>query len=350
MSNYKKILIIGGGIFGCSISLELSKSGFDITLLEKDSDIMNNASKNNHNRVHYGYHYPRSIETATQSLDGLLSFLMSYKESIVSDFPNYYSISKNQSQISSTEYKNFCNKAGISYYSEYPSSNIVNPLLIEDSFRVEEPIFDWEILKNIIKDKLINSQVKLNLNTKFDQSYLKKYDFIINCTYSNINEVNKIMGLPLLKFKLQDVIIPIFEYKHSKIGLTVMDGPFCSIMPKGNIPNQFLLYHAKYSILKETEEISLSPLENIEYNLEMIKKDSSNYFPFLKDVKFIDYWRTTRAIPIVENDERLSKIITYSSNPNFITIFSGKISTCIKVAKQIKHGLLEGEFNNNISI
>jgi hypothetical protein len=33
----------------------------------------------------------------------------------------------------------------------------MNPLLIEDSFKVEEPIFDWEILKNIIKDKLINS-------------------------------------------------------------------------------------------------------------------------------------------------------------------------------------------------
>ena len=280
----------------------------------------------------------------------MLSFLINYKESIVNDFPNYYSIAKNQSQISSLEYKIFCNKAGISYHSEYPSSNIMNPLLIEDSFRVEEPIFDWEILKNIIKNKLSNSQVKLNLNTKFDQSYLTKYDFIINCAYSNINEVNKIMNLPLLKFKLQDVIIPIFEYNHSKIGLTVMDGPFCSIMPKGNTPNQFLLYHAKYSILKETEDLILFPSENIEDNLKIIKEDSSNYFPFLKKVKFIDYWRTIRAIPIVKNDERLSKIITYQSNPNFITVFSGKISTCIKVAKQIKHGLLEGNFNNNISI
>jgi hypothetical protein len=345
----KKILVIGGGIFGCSISLELSKSVFDVTLIEKDSDIMNNASKQNHNRVHYGYHYPRSTETAIQSLDGLLSFLMSYKESIISDFPNYYSISKNQSQISSAEYKNFCDKVGISYYSEYPSSNIMDPLLIEDSFRVEEPIFDWEILKNIIKNNLINSQVKLNLNTEFNQTHLK-YDFIINCAYSGINEVNKIMNLPLLKFKLQDVIIPIFEYTHSKIGLTIMDGPFCSVMPKGNNLNQFLLYHAKYSILKETEDAVLFPLENIEYNLKMIREDSSNYFPFIKDVKFIDYWRTTRAIPITNNDERLSKIITYPSNPNFITIFSGKISTCIKVAKQIKHGLLEGNFNNNISI
>jgi hypothetical protein len=96
--------------------------------------------------------------------------------------------------------------------------------------------------------------------------------------------------------------------------------------------------------------MTLTPLENIEYNLEMIKNDSSTYFPFIKDVKFIDYWRTTRAIPITKNDERLSKIITYPSNPKFITIFSGKISTCVKIAKQVKQGLLSGDFNNHINI
>ena len=344
-----KVLVVGGGIFGCSISLELSKSGFDVTLIEKDSDIMGNASKQNHNRIHYGYHYPRSTETATQSLDGLLSFLMTYKESIISNFPNYYSVARNQSQVTSQDYKNFCNEVGISYHSEYPSSNIMNPELIEDSFKVEEPIFDWDILKDIIKNKLIDSKVKLNLNTKFNKDHLN-YDFIINCAYSGINEVNSLANVPPLKFKLQDVIIPIFEYNHPKIGLTVMDGPFCSVMPKGNTPNQFLLYHAKYSILTETEGMSLTPLKDIEHNLEMIKKDSSNYFPFIKDVKFIDYWRTTRAIPITKNDERLSKIITYPTNNKFITIFSGKISTCVKIAKQIKQGLLSGDFNNNINI
>jgi hypothetical protein len=344
-----KILVIGGGIFGCSISLELSKHNLDVTLIEKNSDIMEEASKCNHNRIHYGYHYPRSIRTASQSLDGLISFLMMYKESIITNFPNYYAISSKQSQINSIEYKNFCNKVGIDYSLEYPSPNILNPLLIEDSFRVEEPIFDWEILKSIIKNKLNDSLVNLKLNTQFSKNDLN-YDFIINCSYSGINKVNNIIGAAPLKFKLQDVIVPIFEYNHPKVGLTVMDGPFCSIMPKGNAPNQFLLYHAKYSILKETEEIDLIPSKNISYNLKMIKQDSSKYFPFVKDVKFIDYWRTFRAIPITENDERLSKIITYPTHPNFITVFSGKINTCVKIAKQIKKGLLNKDFNDHIII
>jgi hypothetical protein len=129
-----------------------------------------------------------------------------------------------------------------------------------------------------------------------------------------------------------------------------MDGPFCSIMPKGFNTNQFLLYHAKYSILKETLKENITPLKDISLNLNLIKEDSSKYFPFIKDIKFMDYWRTIRAIPITNNDERLSKIITYPNQPNFITVFSGKITTCIKVAKQIKQGLLTGDFNNNMTV
>ena len=32
-----------------------------------------------------------------------------------------------------------------------------------------------------------------------------------------------------------------------------MDGKFCSIMPKGFNPGTFLLYHAKESVIYETE-------------------------------------------------------------------------------------------------
>ena len=67
----------------------------DVTLVEKKNDIMTGASKCNHNRIHFGFHYPRSIETAKESLDGLILFLMRFNDAIVSDFPNYYFIEKN---------------------------------------------------------------------------------------------------------------------------------------------------------------------------------------------------------------------------------------------------------------
>ena len=66
----------------------------------------------------------------------------------------------------------------------------------------------------------------------------------------------------------------------------------------------------------------------------------SLYYPFLKDVKYTDYWRTIRVLPINKNDERLTKVITYTDKPNYVTVFSGKISTCVVIAKKIKNKLL----------
>ena len=53
-----KVIVIGAGIFGVTASLTLSKNGYDVTLVECESDIMSKASKCNHNRLHFGFHYP----------------------------------------------------------------------------------------------------------------------------------------------------------------------------------------------------------------------------------------------------------------------------------------------------
>lgn len=51
----KDIIIIGGGIIGCSIGRELSKYNLDITLLEKNADVAEGISKANSGIVHAGY-------------------------------------------------------------------------------------------------------------------------------------------------------------------------------------------------------------------------------------------------------------------------------------------------------
>ena len=121
-----QVKIIGAGIFGCVIAYELDRAGHDVIIIEQDSDIMQRASRCNHNRLHLGYHYPRSIETAKQSLDGLITFLTNYKDAIVSNFPNYYMIARENSHITSKQYIDFCDKININYDIEYPNSNIVN--------------------------------------------------------------------------------------------------------------------------------------------------------------------------------------------------------------------------------
>jgi len=343
----QKIAIIGAGIFGCSIALELDKEGYEIFLFEKENDILQLATKNNHNRIHFGYHYPRSLETVKQSLDGLLSFLTKYSDAILFGFENYYSIAKEGSLTNAKQFKEFCKEAGIGFKSKFPNNDIMSADLLEDSFLVEEPIYDWTRLHSIIKEKIHDSKITIKLNSDFTKSS-ESFDFVINCTYTNINDICDFMKLPLQKFKMQDVIVPIFDSKIERVGLTVMDGPFCSVMPKGFEKNKFLLYHAKHSIIEEKFNGKVLSNTDLANCTEEILNDSKRFFPFLENVKINEYWRTNRAIPINNNDQRLSEIITYKENPNFITIFSGKVTTSVKIAKQISIGLKTGYFHSHI--
>lgn len=54
------IAIIGAGWFGCLIADELLKRNYKVRIFERENEIFNNASGNNQNRLHLGFHYPRS--------------------------------------------------------------------------------------------------------------------------------------------------------------------------------------------------------------------------------------------------------------------------------------------------
>jgi hypothetical protein len=345
----KKIAVVGAGVFGCSIALELSKEGYEVVLFEKEDDILQKATKNNHNRIHYGYHYPRSLETAKQSLDGLVSFLTKYSRAVYFGFENYYAISSEGSLTDSRQFKEFCKEAGIGFKSKFPDSAIINPKLVEDCFLVEEPIYDWNILRTLIREEIEKSDIRLLLGTDFTH-YNGSFDFVVNCAYSSINEVCTFMNVPIQTFVVQDVVIPIFKSMIAPVGLTIMDGPFCSIMPKGFEKNSFLLYHAKNSIVEFNNEIEEISSTNLIKATNKILSDSRRYFPFLKNIEVYDYWRTNRAIPINDNDQRLSEVITYKDNPRIVTVFSGKVTTSVKIAKQIVFGLRTGDFNRNIYV
>jgi hypothetical protein len=332
-----KVIIIGAGIFGIATAIELSKD-HDVTLVESNNDIMMNASKCNHNRLHYGFHYPRSKSTAEQSLIGYESFYGIFKDCIISNFPNYYMIDKT-SKINSDQYLNFCKDLNLSIKKEYPNINM-DFSSIESSFLTNEPIFDYKSIKSNISLMLNKSNVKVILNKKItNKKQLDEYDVVVNTTYSNINYINNLFHIDRVKLKIQMVAIPTFKMKHDKIGLTIMDGNYCSIMPKGFEKNKFLLYHVKNSVIKETEDYVVPDdwINIKDEHIENIYNKSEQYFTFLKDSEHIGYWNTVRALPINNNDCRLTDVSCVEiDNKKIISVLSGKITTCWLIAKNIK--------------
>lgn len=347
-----KVIVIGAGVFGVTTSLTLSKNGYDVTLVESESNIMSQASKCNHNRLHFGFHYPRSVKTAKQSLDGYDLFHNNFHNSIIDDFPNYYLIEKD-GKVSKEEFKMFCDELKIDYKESLPKNVDVNLSNITLSTITNEPIFDFESIKYDLTNRLNGSNVNLILNkTITSVSDLSEFDVVINTTYRNINKINNLFNITPIKLKLQDVIVPIFKMKSEKIGLTIMDGEYCTIMPKGFEKNTFLLYHVKHSVLKQFEGDVVpnnwvnNDLEYVDNMLNTIYDSSSLYYPFLKNCERISYWRTIRALPINDDDERLSSLtINNVDNKLIITLLSGKITTCWLMSEKILKKLNENIIN-----
>jgi len=362
------VLVIGAGLFGCTIAQELGKE-HDVTLVERENDIMQKASLANHNRIHFGYHYPRSTKTALQCLESLGSFMLEYGPAVISGFPNFYTIAKENSFTTAKEFTSFCDKVGIWYREEYPERNLLNRDKLEASFRVKEPIFNYGILKSLVSAKLLQSRVNVLIDSNISKvkknagdGYLvdietstKKtrmhFDKVVNTTYANLNDINEMFGAKPRQLRFEHTIIPIFKFDHAPVGLTVMDGPYCTIMPHGGYENQFLLWSVDGSVHSHSSALQNlvlpSSREEIEKLCTRIYDMSAMWMPFISNVESIGVFSTQKVIEENKFDARISEVTlgisqtpadfnSYEESADFVSVLSGKIMTCVKIAYHIR--------------
>jgi hypothetical protein len=365
----KKIAVIGAGVFGCSVAIELDKQGFEVTLFEKTGDILTGASTNNHLRHHHGYHYPRSKETARESIEGRSSFEKEYGRCVFGGFPAYYAVKKEGSKTTSGEFKKFCDDLGLGYEIVEPDPTLFNLSKIDTFFKIPEPAYNPETLKKIIKEKLKKTRVNLRLNSEIikgeilnntkkklkiitnNKEFEEEFDYIVSAIYSNFNKINEWFGFPKQKFRydlmeLIDVQLPIKE----RVAAMVIDGDFSTFVPL-ETPGIVRLGHVKKSILKGIIADSLDTdsliKENLNSNKDEIMKESIQYYPILKKAKFL---KSTFIVRIVKagveaTDERPSEITDHGRG--IYSIFGGKVITAVSAAKKVTEKIMMKESLNS---
>ena len=347
MSN--NIIVIGGGIFGLTAALVLSELNYNITVIEEKNDILLGASLVNQNRIHYGYHYPRSTKTIEEALSSLESFKTFYGDSINNKFSKYYAISKTDSHVNSNEFIKICESFNLKLKEKYPNKKLLNRDLVESCWLTDEPIFDYFKLKEIIYFKLqkkknitvIRNCTILNIDNSIahlSNGFKIKYDYLINSTYFNISNVLNNLGYIPINSKYQLCVLPILKSKEKfkTTGITIMDGPFCSLMPKGFEKQNYILYHVKESVIQEhigTIKPNWLPIKG--FVEDLIIENSKTYFPILDSMSLIDSWITTRLVlPEQEFDDSRPTFIKQNDD-NVFTIFSGKLTTCVETSKEL---------------
>ncbi len=244
---YDKI-ILGAGLYGLYAAQKCGAAGQRVLVLERDPGPFMRATYINQARVHMGYHYPRSYATAIKSARYFARFCNDYGFCLRTDFDQVYATSAHFSWTDAAAFRRFCAAAGIRC-DDVPPTRYFNPGLCDGAFLTTEYTYDAQVLKKWFLKEL----GKLPRVTVLYGHALEKIaavgdvwrvtagdtsaeaPFLLNATYAGVNDVHKMLGLPpfAIKYEKCEIILCTVDERLQNTGITVMDGPFFSLMPFG---------------------------------------------------------------------------------------------------------------------
>ena len=336
-----KIGIIGSGIYGCWIANELSKNkNNQIYIFEKNKEIMSGSSKRNQYRVHGGYHYLRSINTAARCRDNYKKFLDFFPNCIKKNIKNIYALGKHRSKIDSYQFERNCNLIGAPFKKESKYNHLFNDNLISEIYEVDETVYDYISFKNQIKNLIDKNNIKLNFETEIikyindnklytSSGEIFNVDFVFNCTYSNLEKIENLGPKKFfLNYKLSQIALIKSPSDLENLGITVIDGPFFSLLPYNN--SSHTLSHVNYTHINESKNNTFNKDQNVlgenfaKNNARKMILDASRFIPSLSSVKSNESFFEVKALcrDLTHND---SRPIVVEKNHNVFNVLGAKI-------------------------
>ena len=333
-----RIAVLGAGWFGCFIGTELKKKGYLFDIYEKNSKIFSNASGNNQNRLHLGFHYPRSYKTREMSQNGFYKFKKNLPNFSNRINDNIYAIANDRRNL--TSFKKYISSLNSSNLN-YKIINIKTTSLKNISYAIkcDEEIINQDKAISFFK-KTLKKNLIFNKNIKKIKKIGKKflinkieYDFVINCTWQQSFSSKR------HKLIYENCLIPVYKLKVKKHpAYTIMDGPFFTFYPWKK--NYFGLYSVKYSRVNKSK--SINKIIKLNKNLTIkikntikskIERKFSKFYPeFKKKFIFQRYLTSIRTILYNKNDARVCLV---ENDNNFVNILSGKIDHIFYAASEV---------------
>lgn len=386
-------VVIGGGIFGCYAALYLAGQGRRVALLEKESRLFQKASLVNQARLHGGYHYPRSIATAALSDEHKERFTAEHRRFVHFSFEKYYAIDRFGSFTDAEQFERFCRHLQIrcERVSEHPLFNFNR---LEALYRTEEYSFDPVLLREFYTHRVeqhpaihVMKCVRLLTASSDGLEWVLEYQFsdaqrqpdasepnfiprnrdqtlnfklnspiVINATYAATNAINRLFGVSQLDLTHEiSEIAFVTSRQFRNMGLTVMDGPFGSIMPYGQsglLSMSSVAYtHHKISYdnlpqfdCQTAEDPRCTPVAP-GICTECPRRPASNAYKMLRQMQQY-FSETVQFEPMFSyftiksklkanyiDDGRPTEIARLSDKPRFYCLFAGKVNSIYEIEK-----------------
>ena len=373
MVEHFNTIVIGGGIFGVYAALYLARQGQRVCLIEKEAELFKKASIVNQARLHSGYHYPRSVATALMSDDNKLRFTTDHQAFINAQFEQYYAIDKYGSFTDGQQFERFCDYIGIrcERIHQHPLFNFNR---IEALYATTEYSFDPVLIGNYYEKKLSEEKnITTFISTKVASAEVVQNQWqvcvnrptggraylvasqVINATYAGSNAINRIFGLADIQLMHEISEIAFITSPQVKnLGLTVMDGPFGSIMPYGlsgllSLSSVAYTHHkVSYENLPNFDCQKVNTFCKPDFTAicnNCFAKPNSNYRKMLAQMQQyfsedVDFQYFSSLFTIKSklkanfiDDGRPTEISLLHKNPHFYCIFAGKINSIYEIEK-----------------
>lgn len=366
-------IIIGAGLYGLYAAQKCGAMGQRVLVLERDPAPFMRATYINQARVHMGYHYPRSYSTAIKSARYFERFCRDYDFCLHKEFDQIYATSSHFSWTNAGEFRRFCRAAGIRCDDVAPE-RYFNPGMCDGAFLTTEYTYDAQVLKEWFLQelaKLPNVTVLYNHRPESIRAVgdvwqvgagdvAAEAPFILNATYAGVNDIHAMLGLPPfgIKYEKCEIILCTVDERLKNTGITVMDGPFFSLMPFGQTG-----LHSLTSVTFTPHETSYDPVATFPcqqesdglcrpgslYNCNECPARPKSAWPYMSQLarKYLreEYGFAYRGSlfsmkPILKaseiDDSRPTVVRVMNTSPMLVSVLSGKINTVYDLDEVLK--------------
>jgi hypothetical protein len=341
------VAVVGGGVFGATAAIELARRGHRVDLFERADDLLLAASGINQYRLHRGYHYPRSRDTAIDCRDSEPAFRDAFPEAIVDGPDHFYAISARDSLTTADDYLAFCRDLDLEVEIAAPA--VLRSESVAVSVRGRESLFDPAILRRLVWDQLRATGVDVHLGRDVRPGDLDAFDLSVIATYSELNAlVPDLPGArPAYQFEICEKPVVRLPASYQGQSMVMMDGPFMCFDPLADT-GVFVLGNVVHAIHQRS--IGRVPVVPPEFegllnrgivadppitNIERFIEEGSEYFAGFEDAEHIGSMFTIRAVlPGVDGTDERPTLVR-QIDERTITVFSGKIDTCTRAAEGV---------------
>lgn len=356
-------IVIGGGFYGARLALQLRGRGLRVLLVEREARLLERASLRNQARVHNGYHYPRSVLTSLRSRLNYLRFLRDYADCADQSFRHYYAIARGMSKITAAQFVEFCRRIEAPVRAAPDDARaLFDRTRIESVFEVEECAFDAARLRERVLRDLDAQRVDIALETEATSvvpcstgtrvllrdrrtDWSADASLVLNCTYSGLNRILASSNAVMIPAKHELTELALVEPPEALAGaaVTVMDGPFFSLMP---YPSRrlFTLSHVRYTPHCSWTDDRSAPVRDSagllaerrhrpESRFEHMMRDAARYLPAMRESRYVDsLWEIKTLMPRSEQDDSRPILLRRcDEHPSLFTVLGAKIDSVYDV-------------------